>query len=279
LIAGAALAFGALFETAALAQQQGQPPQFVKINDAMYVYSTGQFSGGHATALVTDEGVLLVDSKGGNNYDGLVAALRGVTDKPVKYVVNTHYHGDHAGGNARFQADGATIVASEKTSEIMRELKLSGQPSVTVQDTGRIRLGGKTVELLYLGRGHTSGDLFVYFPDYRVLVTGDMFTSNGDQLLDYAAGGSIREWTKTLDRVLMIDFDKVVPGHGVTTTDRAAVRGYRDAMVALRQRIEKMLADKAPKAEIEKLLRTEYHWQDFHVARGLDGLLVELQYR
>jgi glyoxylase-like metal-dependent hydrolase (beta-lactamase superfamily II) len=201
-----------------------------------------------------------------------------VTDQPVRFVINTHYHGDHSGSNARFQAAGAEIVASEQARVKMVEINQSGLPVFTIEDSGRIRMGGKVVELYRFGRAHTDGDVVVYFPEYRVLVAGDMFTY-GDatpQLIDYAGGGSARDWTRTLEKVLQLDFETVIPGHGTVTT-RAEMEKFRDSTAVLSGRIRAMLRQESSREEIEAVLREEFGWQDLHMSRGFDGLIGELQ--
>ncbi|HEY7450668.1 MAG TPA: MBL fold metallo-hydrolase, partial [Vicinamibacterales bacterium] len=141
-----------------------------------------------------------------------------------------------------------------------------------------VYLGGKNVELYHFGRAHTNGDVFELFPAQRVLAAGDMFTF-GDatpQLIDYAGGGSAKEWTKTLDEVLQLDFDTVVPGHGPVTT-KAELRKFRDSTVALRTRIHDMLVQKRPRADIAKMLQSEFHWADLHLNVSLDGAMAELR--
>jgi glyoxylase-like metal-dependent hydrolase (beta-lactamase superfamily II) len=116
------------------------------------------------------------------------------------------------------------------------------------------------------------------FPAHRVLAAGDMFTfgDSTPQLIDYAGGGSAKEWTKTLDSVLQLDFDTVVPGHGAVTT-KQELRKFRDSTVALRTRIHDMLVQKRPRADIAKMLQTEFHWADLHLNVSLDGALAELR--
>ena len=118
----------------------------------------------------------------------------------------------------------------------------------------------------------------VYFPDYQILVAGDLF-NYGDipvQLIDYAGGGSARAWTDTLDDIMMLGFETVVPGHG-GVTNKAEMRRYRDATVTLRERIRGMVLGGSSRDEIEAVLRGEFGWRDLHVARGLDGIMGELR--
>jgi glyoxylase-like metal-dependent hydrolase (beta-lactamase superfamily II) len=118
----------------------------------------------------------------------------------------------------------------------------------------------------------------VLFPDHRVLSAGDMFTV-GDatpQLIDYAGGGSARDWPVTLDGALKLDFDQVVPGHGVVV-NKQELRKFRDSTMSLKNRVRDMIAKKSAKAEIEKMLRTDFKFADLHIQRSLDGMMIELQ--
>jgi cyclase len=250
--------------------------EIVKINDDMYTI-TNPFVPGNATALVTEEGILLVDDKFEANYDRIVELLATVTDQPVRYVVNTHYHSDHSGGNVKFQQAQAEVFASENARVRMIANDQPGLPNVTVDDNASIYIGGKTVEMHHMGRSHTDGDVVVLFSDYGVLAAGDMFTF-GDAvpiLIDYAGGGSVVAWTDTIDRILELDFDTVVPGHGAVTT-RDELVNFRDGTIAMRDRIAALLAEGSTRDEVEAIMRDDYLWIDLHVTRGLDGLIEEM---
>ncbi len=146
--------------------------------------------------------MILVDDKFEIDHDNIVEMLKTVTNQPVKYVINTHYHGDHSGGNAKLQVEGTLAVASVNARARMVETKQTGLPDITVQPRGSIWLGGKTAEIYWFGRAHTDGDVVVLFPQNRVLAAGDMYT-NGEgtpQLIDYSGGGSAKEWTATVDK-------------------------------------------------------------------------------
>ncbi len=109
---------------------QGQPPpadlELIKVYDDLYVIHN-EVAPGNATALITDDGVLLIDDKYERDYDNMVKLLRSVTDQPVRFVINTHHHGDHSGSNARFQAAGAEIVASERARLLFSPVSLPSQ--------------------------------------------------------------------------------------------------------------------------------------------------------
>jgi len=275
--AAVVLASGALWT--AYTQFGNQPAKLntIKLKDDLYVIHN-DFVPGNTTALVTNDGVVLVDDKFEIDHANIMAELKKVTDKPVKYVINTHHHADHSGGNGPMQGMGAQVVASENARDNMVEGKQPGLPNVVFDHHASIYLGGKAVELYYFGRSHTNGDIVALFPADRVLAAGDMFTF-GDatpELIDYSGGGSARDWPKTLDGALTLDFDTVVPGHGNVTT-KAEMRKYRTSTQALRDRVHQLIVEKKTKAQVEQMLRTEFHWADLHVARGLDGAMAELQ--
>jgi glyoxylase-like metal-dependent hydrolase (beta-lactamase superfamily II) len=120
--------------------------------------------------------------------------------------------------------------------------------------------------------------MVVYFPADRALAAGDMFTF-GDatpQLIDYAGGGSAKEWPKTLDSALQLDFDTVIPGHGLVTT-KPEMAKFRDSALHLRNRIHEMLVQKKTRDEVAAMLKTEFHWAQLHLDRGLDGAMGEMK--
>jgi glyoxylase-like metal-dependent hydrolase (beta-lactamase superfamily II) len=260
--------------------QFGQQParlDVVKVKDDLFVIHN-DFVPGNSTALITSEGVILVDDKFEIDFNNILAQLKTITNQPVKYVINTHHHGDHSGGNAKFQAMNVHVVANEKAWQNMVDARQPGQPTITYDDRAYLHLGGKRVELYYFGRAHTNGDTFVYFPEQRTLAAGDAFTF-GDatpQLIDYTGGGSAKEWTETLGRALQLDFDAVVPGHGNVTT-KAEMRKFRDSTLTVRTRVHDMMVQKKTKDEIAKMLMADFKWGQLQIGRSLDGMLVELQ--
>jgi glyoxylase-like metal-dependent hydrolase (beta-lactamase superfamily II) len=178
------------------------------------------------------------------------------------------------------------VIASEQARENMEAGPRDGLfidtqpglPNVTFQDHLYIHLGGKRVELYYFGRAHTNGDVVVYFPAARTLAAGDIFVF-GDatpQLIDYAGGGSAKDWTKTLDSALQLDFDSVVPGHGDITT-KLEMRKFRASTLELRNRVHEMVVQKKTRDEIARMLQSDFHWIQLLLDRSLDGLIGELQ--
>jgi glyoxylase-like metal-dependent hydrolase (beta-lactamase superfamily II) len=148
-------------------------------------------------------------------------------------IINTHYHLDHTHGNPAF-ASGLKVLATERTLAYLKALDADywqgdaagTLPNDTFADERVLSLGGKTVRLIHPGRGHTDGDLVVLFVEDRVLHTGDLFFNGRYPNIDLEGGGSVKEWVATLDRVLALDFDHVIPGHG-PVTDRAGLVAFQ----------------------------------------------------
>jgi glyoxylase-like metal-dependent hydrolase (beta-lactamase superfamily II) len=192
--------------------------------------------GGNVGVLRTDEGSVVVDTMSfalqGREIRERAEALGG----PVQAVVNTHYHMDHTHGNPAFSS-GQKIYSSQRTREYLDALDAdywSGEaagtlPSETVEGERTLHLGGKTLRLLTLGRGHTDGDLVVLFVEDRTVHTGDLFFNGRYPNIDLEAGGSVREWSATIDRILELDFDHVIPGHG-PVTDADGLRAFQRFM-------------------------------------------------
>jgi cyclase len=261
-------------------QQGGPPPSkldLVKIKDDLYVIHN-DYVPGNSTALITNDGVILVDDKFDSDYEGILTQLKKVTPKPIKYVINTHHHGDHSGSNAKMQKMDVQIVASQHARENMVDGNQPGLPNVVFDHHAQVYLGGKYAELYYFGRSHTNGDIVVLFPAQRTLASGDMFTFGQDvpELIDYAGGGSGKEWTGTLDAALLLPFDTVVPGHGPVTT-KAEMAKFRTSTLTLRNRVHEMLVQKKSRDDVSAMLKKDFHFAQLHLDRSLDGLMVEMR--
>jgi glyoxylase-like metal-dependent hydrolase (beta-lactamase superfamily II) len=251
--------------------------ELIKVKDDLYVIH-GAYVPGNVTALITSEGVILVDDDFDVDHDNLMKKLREVTSQPVKYVINTHFHNDHSGGNAKLKAEGTIAVASVAARTRMFAGSPQDAADIGVEPRGAVYLGGKVAEIYYFGRGHTDGDVVVLFPHDNTLAAGDLFTHGEGlpQLVDHAGGGSAKEWTATLDKVLGLSFETVVPGHG-TVTNKQAVREARASSQRMTEMLTQMVKQNRSKADIEAVLRKEFGFQDFHIMMSLDGLINEMK--
>ena len=255
--------------------KQPKPLNIERVKGELYVISG---EGGNVAVYVTSEGVILVDNMFYRNSEDIVAKVATVTDKPIVYVLNTHQHDDHAGGNAKMLAF-AKIIAQQNVRANLSHIKQPyyedtpgtpiGLPNITFSRELVVHVGGKEIRTEYFGRGHTSGDVVVYFPELKVIHTGDLYLSfprapdkprGAGIYVDYAQGGSFLEWTTTLDRVLALDFDTVIPGHGPVKTKQDLVR-FRADVEAMRDRIAALIKSGASKQQVLTVFEMDYGWK------------------
>ena len=230
-LSGIGLGLAGLWLVWSQAQQQRPPLTMEKVTDNLYVIIG---NGGNVAVMPTSEGVLVVDDKFAQDAPEIMAKIKTVSDKPVRYVLNTHQHGDHTGGNVAMLAAHAEIIINKNARANMVAGNMPGLPNVTFSDETQVFLGGKEVDAHYVGRGHTNGDAVIYFPSERVLHTGDLFVNGGGApFIDYSAKGSLVEWDTTLEKALQYDFDKVIPGHGAVGTKSDLVN-WRKSLALLR---------------------------------------------
>src|SRR5262252_5553604 len=199
------------------------------------IYFLFDFEGSNSVFLVTPDGVLVIDTRT-HPREGrdLLDRIRKVTDKPVKWVINSHFHGDHHMGNSVFKDLGATFVAQEETARIMQRVQPKEMarrvegfrsrgydpadvklvlPDVTFDSKMTIRLGGREVRLFYLGPGQQAGDTFVQFPHARLLFTPGAFAKHSMPNMLFTP--SVDNWIKLLDQVAAMDnVDRILPAHG-----------------------------------------------------------------
>jgi glyoxylase-like metal-dependent hydrolase (beta-lactamase superfamily II) len=259
-----------------------RPLRTERVRGDLYMISG---EGGNVALYVTREGVILVDDMFHRNHADILAQVRTVTDRPLRYVINTHQHDDHAGGNARMLPI-AEVIAHRNVYANLKDLKQPyyedtpgtpiGLPRLTFTDRLDVHLGDKDVEAHYFGRGHTSGDAVIYFPEVRAIHTGDLFlvAPAGGRgagsaaarppgvpiYVDYVQGGSFREWSKVLDGILALDFDVVIPGHGPVST-KADVLKFKADLEAMRGRLITLIGRGTTRAEIVKILEDDYGWR------------------
>src|SRR5215510_610066 len=241
--------------------------------------------GGNVALYATNDGVVLVDDMFDRNHADILAQVKTITDKPLKYVINTHQHDDHAGGDLKMLPI-AEVIAHRNVYANLKDLKRPyyedtpgtpiGLPRITFTDQLDVHLGGKDVQAYYFGRGHTSGDAVIYFPEARTIHTGDLFlaTRGGGRgaatakprppgvpiYVDYVQGGSFIEWSKTLEGVLKLDFDTVIPGHGPVST-KADIVKFKADVEAMRDRLTGLIRQEKSKEEIVKTLEVDYGWR------------------
>jgi glyoxylase-like metal-dependent hydrolase (beta-lactamase superfamily II) len=222
-----------LFVAAASAQQQ---PDFSKVEMkvtkvAGTVYML-QGMGGNIGVSVGEDGILIVDDQYAPLADKIKAALKGITDKPVKFVLNTHWHGDHTGGNPQF-GETAPIIAHENVRKRLQSggnitfLKMEVPPApkaalpvVTFDDKVTVHINGEDIRAIHFPKGHTDGDIVVFFPQSNVVHMGDDFFAGMFPFVDLDSGGSVQGLIADIAQIIpMLPPDvKVIPGHGPLAT-------------------------------------------------------------
>ena len=259
-------------------------PRLIKVADDLYVIQNANHTvaeigqnGGNVSIIVTRDGVVLVDSKFERMHDDIMAKVRSVTDRPVRYLVLTHNHGDHAGGAARFQSTGVTVVSSVASRENMARANLAGRAQVAYSGSAELELGGTRLELREL-RGHTRGDTVVSLPARRVVIAGDLVTTPDSipAIVNYADGGNWTELGESLDAIGRMDFDVLIGGHGPNLT-RAEFAGFKTKVHGIRERFRALVREKKTQDEIAQTLIKEFNWGSGPAAGNLAGMMQELR--
>jgi cyclase len=243
----------AILLTAAMAMAQNAQQDFskveiktTKITDKFY---TLEGQGGTIGALVGPDGVFLVDTQFAPLSDKIIAAVKKISSSPIKFVVNTHVHGDHTGGNENFGKLGALIFSRDQLRARLARpggnaapAPAAALPVVTYDGPVTIHMNGEDIHLIPIHSAHTDGDTLVHFPGPDVLMTGDYYRSIQFPNIDRANGGSLDGMIEGLGITIGLagPNTKIIPGHG-PTVDRAAVIAHRDMIVAIRDRVAAMV--------------------------------------
>ncbi len=272
-----------------------------KIADGVYSYTdskdpspAGSF-GANAGIVIGRDGIVVVDTLiSAKEAKRFIKDIRAVSDKPVRYAVNTHYHLDHTLGNSEFAKLGATIVAHANTKASLLENgdamlgrakyfglsddEMSGTivvpPSLTFTDRMEIDLGDRKVELINAGPSHTDGSILVFVPDSKVLFAGDtLFTNYHPNMRD----GDIQGWVKALDLIASMDVAGIIPGHGPLSTKKD-VADMKNYLIAFDAKVKELLGKSGDPAyiasEVKKALPAR-HYFDMFIASNIKALYMK----
>ena len=267
-----------------IATAPGTAPELVKIKDNIYVLQNVNSNmadlrdfGGNAIIYLTPSVVVLIDSKSDREHEDLIAKVKTLSDKPIKYVVLTHNHGDHTGGAAKLASTGATLLISSKDRDAMVRNNQPGVPELAYSGQFRIAIGGKEIQLREF-RGHTRADTVVSFPAERVICAGDLMTTADaiPMIVNYGDGGSWSDWSESIDEILRWDFDTLIPGHGPAIS-KAQVEQIRTKFGTIMDRVRAMNRERKPADEITKTLIREFNWGEGPSAGQIPGMMIELR--
>jgi cyclase len=260
----AAASFLALIAPAFAQQPPASPPpapDFSKVEIKTTDLGTGTYmlegQGGNITVAVGKDGIIMVDSEFAPLHDKIKAAIEAVSKLPIKYLVDTHFHGDHTGGNAAFAKDGTTVVANIKVKTRLKEgtrnfltgvdnppVPKEALPTLTYTHQLKLSRKGRIAELRHVEHAHTDGDTYVYFKSSNVLATGDTFTNRRYPNIDVLNGGNIKGMIAATDAYMKLvnDQTKIVPGHG-PLGNKADLAEYRTMLVTARDRMARLVKD------------------------------------
>ena len=220
----------------------------VQVSDNIYMLKG---TGGNVGVFDGKDGVLLIDNKFENAVPHINAAIKEISDNEIRFVINTHLHGDHTGGNKVYGSEGKTIVAHKNVRKRMsteQESKFRNRitpaapeealPILTFDHFVTLHLNGDIIQAMHFDRAHTDGDVVVFFEKANVIHTGDVFITNGFPFIDSDSGGSLDGFIKVLDKILLLinDETKVIPGHGDLST-KADVAKFRNMLDDIKAKI------------------------------------------
>ena len=232
-------------------------PVVTEVADGVHVLS---WAGGNIGISIGDDGVVLIDDQYAPMAPKNLAALRGLTDRPLRFVLNTHWHGDHTGGNEALTGEGALIIAHDNVRKrlaeglLLREIPpapAGALPVVTFDNTVTLHFNGQTVHAFHVAPAHTDGDSVVHFRDADVVHTGDLYFNGIYPYIDGQSGGSVQGVIDGVDRVLELcgPDTRIIPGHG-PVSDCTELRAYRDMLSTVHERIAKLIAGGASLADV-----------------------------
>src|ERR1051326_7884320 len=282
-----------LFLSALTAAQEKEPDwskvqiKVTKVSGNIYMLE-GQ--GGNIAASVGEDGIVIVDDEFAPLAEKIQAALKDlkITDKPVRFVINTHYHGDHSGGNPPFANSGSTIIAQDNVRKRLASggtagnggsMKMENKPAekaalpiITFEHDVTVHLNGEDIRALHFPAGHTDGDSIIYFPKNNVVHMGDDFVRYGFPFIDVASGGSIQGMTDGVEKAVapLPPHVKVIPGHGALSNPddvRAYVQMLKDTTAAVQKA---MAAHKSlDQMKQEKILAPWAKWSNDFVSQDV----------
>lgn len=219
-----------------------------KLTESIYMF---EGAGGNIGVLAGKDGIILIDDQFAPLTEKIKKALAKISNQPVKFVINTHYHLDHTGGNENFGKEGSIIVAHQNsrrrlsTDQFNKSIKYEQKaapydalPKVTFSDSVTFHMNGETVHVFYVKNAHTDGDVIIHFKESNVFHGGDVFVRYGLPFIDQENGGSIDGMIKATELFIKLtnDNSKIIPGHGILSSKKDLI-DYKNMLVTVRTRV------------------------------------------
>jgi glyoxylase-like metal-dependent hydrolase (beta-lactamase superfamily II) len=258
------------FVMAATAAIVAQQPNYDTVRIRPVLVSNNLYflkgSGGNIGVLIGNDGTLMIDDQFAPLSNKINGAIKTLSPGEIKFLINTHIHGDHTGGNDNFKKMGVTILAQDQVRERMTKETVNRQnekvpprdkdalPDITFADKLNVHINDEDIELIHFDPGHTDGDVIVHFKKANVYHMGDMFVTYGYPFIDVSSGGSVNGMIAALDKVLalMDNNAKVIPGHGELST-KADVKVFRDRLADIRDQVAAALKKGKKKEDLASL--------------------------
>lgn len=255
-----------------------------KLTPNMYIIHG---AGGNVILLTENDGAILVDDQYAPVTKKLKSLIANITDKPIKYVINTHWHPDHVGGNVEIGESGALIISHDNVrqrlntvhffefiNQTIPPLSENGLPIITFSDNMTFHLNNEEIQIFHLNNGHTDGDSAVYFVKNHVIHVGDVFSDRSYPFMDLSSGGSVDGLISSLQLIISkIDKDTIVVGGHSGISNQTKIREYLNMLISVKNIINEMINDGKPLNEIiqsNPTLRYDHIYHDYSFIKPKD---------
>ncbi len=227
-----------------------------KLTDNVYVLFG---AGGNIGVSVGDDGVFVIDDQFAPLSEKILAKIKTLSDKPLKFLVNTHWHGDHSGGNANMAKAGATIIAHDNVKTRLLNPRRDGSnnpkealPVITFNDKLSITINNEPVAVFHVANAHTDGDALLYFTESNVLHTGDTYFKGRYPFIDLNSGGSVKGYIEAAKRGLMVidENTKIIPGHG-SVSNKEEYQTFLKMLETIEANVSKAITDGKTEDEVK----------------------------
>ena len=248
------------FSTTFYSQKRDVKIETIKLTEQVYVLK-GQ--GGNIGVFVGKDGVFMIDDQFAPLTPKILSAIKKISDKPINYLINTHWHGDHTGGNKNIQKEGAVIVAHENVRKRMSvDQKVRGRikkaspkealPVVTFSENMMFYINDDDVLVTHIHKAHTDGDALIYFTKNNVLHVGDSYFQGKYPYIDLDSGGSIDGYISGIKKMILLSDDKtkIIPGHG-KVSNKAELKSYLKMLLEIREKVKKEIDNNKTLEEVK----------------------------
>lgn len=207
-------------------------------------------AGGNIAVFTGEDGILMIDAQFAELSEKILSAIKEISPHRITYLVNTHHHGDHVGGNENYNVEGATIIAqhnvrrrmagpqSKRDGSPAEDKPIAALPTITFSEGLNVHINGEAVEVTHIHNAHTDGDSFIYFPNANVLHMGDCLFNERFPYIDMKSGGTVKGYLRAIEKALSIvnAETKIIPGHGRLATVQD-LKNFQEMFLTIKERV------------------------------------------